>query len=95
MIKVFEGWNERVKLVVNGHKEPGEGELLVFEAKEGWKPLCEFLGKPILDELFPNVNDTASMKRTLKMIYVVGFGILSLSGIAVAGGFRLARQYLT
>src|SRR5262245_50994955 len=30
--------------------------LLVFDAAEGWGPLCRFLGKPIPDEPFPRVN---------------------------------------
>ena len=36
----FNQWADEVKAEV-----PGE-RLLVFEAKEGWKPLCEFLGLP-------------------------------------------------
>lgn len=35
--------------------------LLVFEVKEGWKPLCTFLGVPVPDgEPFPHRNDTAA-----------------------------------
>ncbi len=30
--------------------------LLVYEVKQGWRPLCEFLGKPVPDEAFPHVN---------------------------------------
>jgi len=30
--------------------------LLVFDAKEGWAPLCAFLGKPVPDEPYPRVN---------------------------------------
>ena len=33
--------------------------LLVFEVKQGWEPLCAFLGVPVPDdEPFPHVNDT-------------------------------------
>ena len=31
--------------------------LLVFEAVQGWEPLCAFLGVPIPAEPFPRVND--------------------------------------
>lgn len=32
--------------------------LLEFESKDGWEPLCAFLGKPVpKDELYPRVND--------------------------------------
>ena len=30
--------------------------LLVFHPKEGWEPLCEFLGVPVPDGPFPRVN---------------------------------------
>lgn len=33
--------------------------LLVFDVKEGWEPLCAFLGVPVPDgETFPRLNDT-------------------------------------
>jgi len=35
--------------------------LLVFEAREGWQPLCEFLGVDVPEgEPFPHVNDSAA-----------------------------------
>jgi hypothetical protein len=36
--------------------------LLVFEAAEGWEPLCAFLGVPVPDEPFPRVNDREEFK---------------------------------
>ena len=36
----FNEWVEEVKATVP------EDKLLVFEAKQGWKPLCQFLGLP-------------------------------------------------
>ena len=33
--------------------------LLVFDVREGWEPLCAFLGRPVPDDPFPNVNDRA------------------------------------
>ncbi len=30
--------------------------LLVFHPKDGWEPLCAFLGVPVSDEQFPRVN---------------------------------------
>jgi hypothetical protein len=32
--------------------------LLVFEASQGWAPLCEFLGQPVPTTEFPRVNTT-------------------------------------
>lgn len=38
-------------------------QLLVFDVKEGWEPLCAFLGAPVPEgEPFPHVNDTAAFK---------------------------------
>lgn len=31
-------------------------QLLVYEVKDGWEPLCSFLGAPVPDEPFPRTN---------------------------------------
>lgn len=43
--------------------------LLVFRLEQGWKPLCDFLGKPVPDVPFPRVNETAAVKE-LAEVYV-------------------------
>lgn len=41
-------------------KEAIEPErLLIFDVREGWEPLCEFLGKPVPEEPFPRGNNAA------------------------------------
>ena len=37
------------------------GRLLQFRVTEGWKPLCDFLDVPMLNEPFPRRNDRDSM----------------------------------
>lgn len=37
--------------------------LLVYEVKQGWEPLCAFLGVPVPDTPFPHLNDRASWGR--------------------------------
>ena len=37
-------------------------QLLVFEVKEGWAPLCEFLQLPVPDIPFPNINDAGEIR---------------------------------
>jgi hypothetical protein len=32
-------------------------QLLVYEVKEGWAPLCSFLGVPVRSDPFPRTND--------------------------------------
>jgi hypothetical protein len=42
-------------------------QLLVFDVKQGWQPLCAFLGVPVpRDEPFPHVNDTAAFKTDIQ-----------------------------
>jgi sulfotransferase family protein len=50
-------WNDRVKADVPSDR------LLVWEPREGWGPLCEFLEVSVPDEPLPNVNDTAAFKE--------------------------------
>jgi len=54
-IRVFEEHAAAVAATV-----PPE-RLLVFEAGEGWEPLCRFLGVPVPAEPFPHLNDSASV----------------------------------
>ena len=64
-VHFFNTWVQYVK-----EKVPAD-RLLVFEVKQGWKPLCDFLELPIPNEPFPNVNDSASMIRKFKMLRIV------------------------
>lgn len=41
--------------------------LLVFEAKEGWGPLCDFLGVDAPDEPYPHVNTKEETARLMGM----------------------------
>ena len=53
LIEAFIAHNEAVKNTI-----PAD-QLLVYEVKDGWGPLCEFLGKPVPSEPFPRTNDRA------------------------------------
>jgi hypothetical protein len=67
-------------------------QLLVFNVKEGWGPLCEFLGKKVPDddeESFPHsqVNTAASLKRMRQQFLAVVYGwIPTLLTVGVAAG---------
>jgi hypothetical protein len=58
-------------------------QLLIFEVKEGWGPLCRFLDCDVPDSEFPNVNDTNEFKRRVRMIRVVSVLPLVLAGLAL------------
>jgi hypothetical protein len=60
MIEIFNRHNEAVKAEV-----PPE-RLLVFDVREGWEPLCNFLGLPVPDGPFPHENiGTKTAERAL------------------------------
>nr|POE90147.1 hypothetical protein CFP56_20614 [Quercus suber] len=40
--------------------------ILEFSLKEGWEPLCKFLGKPVPDVPFPHVNDAVRNTQSFK-----------------------------
>jgi hypothetical protein len=52
MIDVFERHNAEVKRTIPA------GRLLVFEASQGWEPLCKFLGVKLPAVPYPNMNTT-------------------------------------
>jgi hypothetical protein len=70
--KVFVDWNEEVKRTV-----PSE-RLLVFEPKDGWQPLCDFLGVSVPDEPFPRLNDTAEFRRFVRAGTAMSWAVLLL-----------------
>jgi hypothetical protein len=47
--------------------------LLVFEVKEGWGPLCEFLERPKPDGDFPFLNDERATKEIVNKVIAEGF----------------------
>jgi Sulfotransferase domain len=53
LIKAFVAHNDAVKATIP------ENQLLVYEVKEGWDPLCKFLGVPVPAAEFPRTNDRA------------------------------------
>ena len=69
-IAFFEDWE---RMVVS--KVPKE-RLLVFQASQGWEPLCQFLGLPVPDEPFPRINDSWTIEWIVKgSYYLIVIGI--------------------
>lgn len=71
-------WNEEVI-----RRVPAE-RLLVWNVKEGYPPLCRFLGVPVPDEPFPHVNDAAYMACSLKCCALLCHAITAMLGGGVA-----------
>lgn len=60
-------------------------QLLIFSVDQGWQPLCAFLNVPVPEMEFPNVNDRAAIKKTLRGMTRGAYFILGLGVIAGAG----------
>lgn len=58
-IAAYERHNAQVRAVVPADR------LLVFDAKQGWAPLCAFLGVPVPDAPFPSVNTTEQFRTMI------------------------------
>jgi hypothetical protein len=88
-IDTFLQHNEDVKKYVPADR------LLVYQISEGWEPLCSFLGVPVPETQFPQVNDTKEFKRdiaarTRRSVFQVSAGTTALVAVilgltAVAG----------
>lgn len=62
LIKAFNDHTDAVKASF------GPDRLLVFEAKDGWDPLCRFLDVPVPDAPYPNVNSKEEFDGVFDML---------------------------
>ena len=83
-LQVFSRHNEAVQAAI-----PPE-RLLVFDVKQGWEPLCAFLGVPVPDdEPFPHVNDAESFRQRIQerlaglALRAIGVAVLVAGGVGV------------
>jgi hypothetical protein len=77
-ISVYKEWIEEVKKTVPADR------LLIYNVKEGWQPLCDFLGVPVPQgKPFPHINERKSFKRWIKLLKVLNWlvPVLFVSGI--------------
>ena len=65
-IEVFKKHEEQIKQLV-----PGD-QLLIFNVKDGWEPLCNFLGVAIPDAPFPQTNQKDEFNRKMDRLLVNG-----------------------
>jgi hypothetical protein len=80
-MNVFEQSNEAVRRHV-----PPE-RLLVFDVREGWAPLCDFLGVEAPKEPFPHLNEAGQMRR--RLLGLVAFSAI-VPALAVLAGLATA-----
>eukprot|EP01112_Ceratiomyxa_fruticulosa_P010680 TRINITY_DN2837_c0_g1_i1.p1 TRINITY_DN2837_c0_g1~~TRINITY_DN2837_c0_g1_i1.p1 ORF type:complete len:255 (-),score=38.43 TRINITY_DN2837_c0_g1_i1:145-909(-) len=78
-INNFNKHNEEVKQYVPADR------LLIFNVKEGWEPLCKFLGVPVPDRPFPRVNDPAHFHDQFRVAYIAIFTSLVIPATGLIG----------
>ena len=90
VLQIYEAHLAEVKRVVP------PGQLLIFNPKDGWGPLCAFLGKepPADGAPYPYVNETPEFKERMKGLEKlagamekatwVQWGLVAAAGVAVA-----------
>ena len=80
LAQVYTDWVNRVKETVPAEK------LLVFNVKQGWKPLCDFLGVPVPDTLFPRVNSTKEFRSKENWRIMPGLLKMAVFGALLSAG---------
>ena len=89
--------NERIRRLAKEQRR----QFLEFNVKQGWDPLCRFLGEPVPNSPFPKGNDTKEMQGLVKgitdeydrQIRINATKLLSIVSVAVAGfGIWYARR---
>ena len=83
---VFERHNAEVR-----RKVPPE-KLLVYEVKQGWGPLCAFLGVEVPDKPFPRLNDTAGMRRRIRMVRAISLAVPAVPVLLTAALYLLLSR---
>lgn len=67
--------------------------LLVYNVKQGWAPLCEFLEVPIPDIPFPHVNDAAYFQSNIRRAKAMGLFVWALIGVVLgASGYYIRSR---
>ena len=90
----YNKWLEDVRKTVPKH------QLLEFNVKEGWNPLCQFLGVPVPKEGFPHVNDRhffairiaeakEKRKKILIKMFALALALISIMSALFIGYFVL------
>jgi len=84
MVSYFENRNKEIVDSV-----PAE-RLLMFEVKQGWQPLCEFLDLPVPDEDFPHINSREETRALIEKMTSAKGGMsaeaMKEAGASVHGG---------
>lgn len=77
-IGVYKAYNESVR------KHVPPDRLLVFDVRQGWAPLCEFLGvEAPPDEPFPHANEGTLLKTMVRRMRISQITIYAMCAVAL------------
>jgi hypothetical protein len=77
---IYQGHIEAVKAAISTEA------LLVFDVRDGWAPLCDFLGVPVPEGApFPHTNEAKVIKGQIRMLRTAWWGAIAaaVAGLAV------------
>lgn len=74
----FENREKAVRIYMDHHEEVKSlvphNRLLVYDVKEGWEPLCRFLGVNVPENIpFPHLNETGDYLRYIRTVRFFGW----------------------
>ena len=91
LAKNYDIYNARVIKFFEGM----EHRLLVFNVKDGWEPLCDFLKVPVPNVRFPKELDLNQVKQLLNVLKLVNYSTILLTVSLVYGVVWLfVQQFL-
>ncbi|MEO8777909.1 MAG: sulfotransferase family protein [Rhodanobacter sp.] len=83
---------DRAKAIADYHQHIADvraavpaDRLLVYTVDQGWEPLCDFIGVAVPPAPFPQVNDRAQFKQTIKGMTRGAYTLLALATAVIAG----------
>ena len=82
-IACFQRHSEEVSAAI------GQERLLVYNVREGWEPLCNFLGCPVPDTPFPRTNSRRSLRAAVWAIRSTKWLLIAipiLAAVVMLGG---------
>ena len=65
-LQIYKDFNEDIKSSIL------EDQLLVYQIKDGWAPLCDFLNVPVPDAAFPYKNKRKEFKEQIAQMMNTG-----------------------